>query len=272
VSTDASPTRARTEDPDHPLISVEFPSDKAVEQDHEWCRVTVDGKTHDIRFHDYDKIYEIPGLYEHLFYDRLECKSPETIRELLQEELDAADEEASGLNVLDLGAGNGMVGEELRDLGAGSIVGVDLLPEARMAAERDRPGTYDDYLALDLTALTDEQRQRLQAHRFNTMVTVAALGFGDIPPLAFAEAFNLVSDNGWIAFNIKEHFLDDGDPTGFSKLIGRLLETGVIEKRAEKVYCHRISTTGEPLDYVAIIGEKTSDVPEELIAEAEGRG
>jgi SAM-dependent methyltransferase len=271
VSTDASPTRARTEDPDHPLLSVEFPSDKSVEQDHEWCRVTVDGKTHDIRFHDYDEIYAIPGLYEHLFYDRLRCNSPETIRELLKEELDDADVDPSDLSVLDLGAGNGMAAEQLRDMGAGSVVGIDLLPEARAAAERDRPGLYEDYLAVDLTNLSDEHRRQLSGHRFNALVTVAALGFGDIPPLAFAEAFNLVSDGGWIAFNIKEHFLDDGDPTGFSKLIGRLLATGIIEQRAEKVYCHRYSTTGEPLDYVAIVGLKRSDVPAELIAEAEGR-
>jgi SAM-dependent methyltransferase len=266
VSIDATRTDTRSGS-----LHVEFPGDDELEQDHEWCRVTVDGKTRDIRFHDYDEIYAIPGLYEFLFYERLECCSPEVVRSLLEQELEAEDADPASLRVLDLGAGNGMVGEELADLGVRSIVGIDLLPEASAAAHRDRPGIYRDYFVLDLTELPDARRRDLQRHRFNALVTVAALGFGDIPPLAFAEAFNLVSDGGWIAFNIKEDFLSDSDPSGFSKLIGRLLETGIVEKRAEKVYCHRLSTTGDELDYVAIVGTKCSDVPAELIREAEGR-
>jgi SAM-dependent methyltransferase len=268
VSIDTTRTRGRSEDPARPL-AVAFPGDEALEQDHEWCRVTVDGQTRDIRFHDYEEIYSVPGLYEFLFYERLECCSPAVVRELLAGELDDEDVDPGSLRVLDLGAGNGMAGEQLADMGVKSVVGIDLLPQAAAAARRDRPGLYRDYFVLDLTELSDEHRRELRARRFNSLVTVAALGFGDIPPLAFAEAFNLVSDGGWIAFNIKEHFLDDGDPTGFSRLIGRLLETGIVEQRAEKVYRHRLSTNGEPLDYVAIVGVKRSDVPARLIEEAE---
>jgi SAM-dependent methyltransferase len=265
MSIDATRTDTRTRE-----LVVEFPGDDAVDQDHEWCRVTIDGETRDIRFHDYDEIYKVPGLYEFLFYERLKCCSPEVVRSLLEEALEGEDVDPASLRVLDLGAGNGMVGEELADLGVETIVGIDLLPEASAAAARDRPGIYEDYFVLDLTELPDARRRDLSRHRFNSLVTVAALGFGDIPPLAFAEAFNLVSDGGWIAFNIKEDFLSDGHPSGFSKLIGRLLETGVVEKKAEKVYCHRLSTTGDELDYVAIVGVKRSDVSAEMIREAEG--
>jgi SAM-dependent methyltransferase len=253
-------------------LAVEFPGDELLEQDVEWCRVTVGGETREIRFHDYHEIYAIPGLYEFLFYERLECCSPQVVRELLEQELRDEDVDPASLRVLDLGAGNGMVGEELAQLGVKTTVGIDLLPEAAMAAERDRPGVYERYHVLDLTALGDASRAELAGHRFNSLVTVAALGFGDIPPLAFAEAFNLVADGGWIAFNIKEHFLDDGEPTGFSRLIGKLLETGIVEQRAEKVYTHRLATNGDRLDYVAIVGVKRSDVPAALIREAEGAG
>ncbi|MEA2440265.1 MAG: hypothetical protein QOH76_1689 [Thermoleophilaceae bacterium] len=268
MSTDATPTRARTEDPARRL-AVEFPGDAALEQDHEWCRVTLDGQTRDIRFHDYHEIYSVPGLYEFLFYERLRCCSPEVVRGLLEEELESQDADPASLRVLDLGAGNGMVGEELADLGVGAITGIDLIPEAAAAAHRDRPGVYDDYFVVDLTEMSDDHRRELRARRFNALVTVAALGFGDIPPRAFAEAFDLVSDGGWIAFNIKEHFLDDGDSTGFSRLIDKLLETGILEQRAEKVYCHRLSTNGEPLDYVAVVGIKRSGIPAELVEAAE---
>jgi SAM-dependent methyltransferase len=252
-------------------LQVEFPGDESLEQDHEWCRVTVDGKTRDIRFHDYDEIYKIPGLYEFLFYERLKCCSPEVVCSLLEEELDAEGADPADLRVLDLGAGNGMVGEELAEMGVRSIVGIDLLPEAAAAAERDRPGIYDAYHVCDLTQLSDDVREQLRSRRFNSLVTVAALGFGDIPPLAFAEAFNLVANGGFVAFNIKEHFLDDGDPTGFSRLIGKVLETGIVEQRAEKVYTHRLATNGDELNYVAIVGIKRSDIPAALISEAEGR-
>src|SRR3954463_15524294 len=266
MTIDARPGRTPLE------IEVEFPGNELLEQDHEWCRVSVDGRTREIRFHDYHEIYAIPGLYEFLFYERLECCSPQVVCELLEQELRDEDVDPAGLRVLDLGAGNGMVGERLAELGAEAIVGIDLLPEAAAAAERDRPGIYERYHVLDLTALTAPRRRELRAHRFNSLVTVAALGFGDIPPLAFAEAFNLVADGGWIAFNIKEHFLDDGEPTGFSRLIGKLLETGVIDQRAEKVYTHRLATNGDALDYVAIVGVKRADVSAELIREAEGAG
>jgi hypothetical protein len=85
----------------------------------------------------------------------------------------------------------------------------------------------------------------------------------------FTAAFDLVAPGGWIAFNIKEDFLDDGEPTGFSRLIGRLLNSGIVEKRAEKVYRHRLSTNGDPLDYVALVGVKQSSIPDELVRDVE---
>src|SRR4051794_18310401 len=157
-------------------FAVEFPDDVARDQDHEWCRVTVNGAKRKIRFHDYDEIYSVPGLYECLFYQHLACCSPQVVRGLLEDALRDAGVPASTLRVLDLGAGNGMVGEELADLGADLIAGVDLLPEAAAAAKRDRPGVYDDYHVLDLTELSDGVRSELRDHRFNALVSVAALG------------------------------------------------------------------------------------------------
>ena len=51
------------------------------------------------------------------------------------------------------------------------------------------------------------------------MVTVAALGFGDIPTNAFIEAFNIISAVGWVACNIMETFFVKSDKTGFSSMI-----------------------------------------------------
>jgi predicted TPR repeat methyltransferase len=235
--------------------------ERRFDQDEEWCEVLVDGRPRRIRFHDYDEIYSIPGLYEHLFYELLECDSPRAVVDLLGRELNELGRGASTLRVLEVGAGNGMVGEELDELGVPTIVGVDIIEEAAMAAERDRPGTYDDYLVVDLTAIPPDVHESMRGRGFNCLVTVAALGFGDIPPDAFANAYNLVEPGGLIAFNIKEDFLTDGDGSGFANLIKQGLADGALEVKAEQRYRHRLSIAGEPLHYVAMVAAKRSDLP-----------
>ena len=237
------------------------------DQDEEFCEVALHGETRRIRFHDYHELYAIPGLYEQLFYEKLKCDSPHTIATLLDEQLD--DDAAADLRVLDVGAGNGMVGEELADMGASSLVGVDIIEEAAEATERDRPEVYDDYFIVDLTNPGAQTRRELQGKGFNCLVSVAALGFGDIPPLAFAEAYNFVEDGGYIAFNIKEDFLDRRDDTGFSRLIRRLMDEGALEVRAQHLYQHRLSLAGDPLHYVAMVAVKRGHALEDWVHDAE---
>jgi ubiquinone/menaquinone biosynthesis C-methylase UbiE len=265
-----STTSSRPHSPTRTAFTVEFPEGaERLEQDHEWCTLRRDGREDRIRFHDYGKIYEVPGLYEHLFYERLECESPQMVRSLLEGQLRKARVDPSALSVIDVGAGNGMVGEELADMGAGNLVGVDLLPEAAMAAERDRPDVYEEYFVVDLTNLSPDEFRAMEAHDFNCLTTVAALGFGDIPPQAFAEAYNLVSDGGWIAFNIKEDFLAGEDSSGFSRLMESLIETGRLEILTQERYRHRYAANGDPLIYVAMAGVKHDNASDRLVEKAE---
>ncbi len=243
-----------------------FPTvDELLDQDEEWCEVVVRGTRRRIRFHDYHELYEIRGLYEEVFSNRLQCQSPRVITRLINRVLAEEGIDPAELRVLDVGAGNGMVGEELRKLGARSIYGIDIIPEAATAAGRDRPGVYDDYLVADLTDLSPEGRATLAGAELNTMTTVAALGFGDMPPLAFVEAYNLISTPGWVAFNIKEHFVRDQDSSGFSRLIRRMLDEQAMLPLAEERYQHRLSVQGNPLYYVAFVARKERDVSEAWI-------
>jgi len=209
-----------------------------------------------IRFHDYHEIYEVPGLYEHIFHDHLKCASPQEVVGLLAEQLVAANVDPATLTALDVGAGNGLVGEQIERLGVPSIVGVDIIEEAAAAAARDRPSVYDDYVVCDLTALDDDERACLGTPTL--MTTVAALGFDDIPPEAFAEAYRAAAEGAWIAFNIKADFLEEDEETGFRGLIRRMLRDGALEILASRRYIHRLSTAGEPLEYVAVVGRKRS--------------
>src|SRR3954466_15917671 len=162
-------------------------------QDEEWCEVEVDGETRRLRFHDYSEIYAIPGLYERLIYERLGCQSPRGIAGLLRGGPPGRDADPADVRVLDLGAGNGIVAEELSEIGVEHFVGVDIIPEAAEAAERDRPGLYADYVVADLMKLDNATRKRFDEHQLNAFTCVAALGFGDIPPDVFCEALRRVN-------------------------------------------------------------------------------
>lgn len=251
-----------------PEFTVRFPEHGSrFDQDAEWCYVETPEGERRIRFHDYEEIFAIPGLYEYLFHEKLECRSPNVVVELIGEVLAKQSLPPGGLTVLDVGAGNGMVGEELVRLGVDSVVGVDIIPGAAAAAERDRPGVYADYRVVDLTALPAEEERRLDAAGFTAMTTVAALGFGDIPPAAFARAYNFVAPGGLVAFNIRDRFVSDRDSSGFSRLIHRMVEADVMEQLAEREYRHRLSISGTPLHYLAFVAEKHSDIPASWVAD-----
>jgi hypothetical protein len=231
-----------------------------LDQDQEYCVVEAGGERRQIRFHDYDEIFSVPGLYERLFADALSCDSPRVVVDLLHDALREQAQSPQELTVLDFGAGNGMVGEELARIETGSIVGLDLLEEAKAAAERDRPGVYDAYHALDLTGLRAAERETLEQHDFNALTCVAALGFGDVPVDAFATAFDLVADDGWVAFNIRERFLEETDTSGFSNMLATALDDGAIVEHARVSYTHRMSVSGEPLPYLAMVGRKQGEL------------
>jgi SAM-dependent methyltransferase len=228
-----------------------------LDQDEEWCEVEIDGRWKRIRFHDYHEVFGVPGLYEALFAERLECRSPSQVVSLLEDALAEHPEAPRDLRVLDVGAGNGMVGEELRRTGVEDVMGIDIIPEARIAAERDREGTYRDYLVADLTALDSTDRRRIESFAPNCLTVVAALGYGDIPTEAFLSACSFIPNEGWIAFNIKEDFLVEGeDRSGFSNLVRTLQREGALEVEAMRRYRHRLSVHGVPLRYVAFVGRK----------------
>lgn len=168
--------------------------------------------------------------------------------------------------MLDLGAGNGMMGEELKKHGIARLIGVDIIQEAYEATLRDRPGLYDAYYIEDFSNLDSDVSEEISLWHLDCMVTVAALGFGDIPTKAFIEAFNIIKSEGWIAFNIKETFLDTSDDSGFSRMIRELIFSEYLDIYHIERYRHRYSIEGEPLFYFAIAGRKNADVPNEFLS------
>lgn len=240
---------------------IEFPppNGEHVEQDEaSFDLVGTDGRE-EIRFHDYAAIYNHQGLYEQLFYDRLKCRSPEVVIDTLRNTLDHNSEQLSQLRVLDFGAGNGIVGEGLWKHGVARLVGADILEEARDATDRDRPGIYDAYSVADFTQLDEASEAELKSWAFNCLVSVAALGFGDTPPQAWAQALDLVEVGGWIAFNIRDSFLDASEQSGFSKMVRELIFSEYLDLYHLERYQHRYSINGDPLYYFVIVGRKAAE-------------
>jgi len=233
-------------------------TDGRVDQDEEWFEVVEGCRRRRMRMHDYAELFSTPGLYEALVYKTLECRSPERVLRPLEGAVAVAGQSFRNLRVLDLGAGNGIVGEMLRQMGAAEIVGVDILPEAAEAARRDHPEAYDDYLVVDLTETNEAAERRLEKLAPNCVVTVAALGYGDIPAEAFQKVLDQLETDGWLAMCIKDRFLDLEDDSGFGKLIRGQVRDGGIEIVHRERYVHRKSIAGEDLFYEAVIARKRS--------------
>lgn len=238
-------------------FKVTFPSQqKLLDQDEEWFIVEHDSGREKMRIHEYGRLYSIPGLYEEVVYDRLKCTSPEVVCGMLAQEIEQSEAADDALKVLDFGAGNGIAGEHLDKLAeVETLVGVDICPEAADAVRRDRPGLYDEYHVLDLARTGPEVEESLGEHDFNALVTVAALGFGDIPTTAFINAFNLCQDGAWVAFNIRDKFLEESDDTGYRRTLEAMMGQS-LDVHSTREYAHRISMTGEELYYQAVVGRK----------------
>lgn len=239
---------------------IKFPETECrLDQDEESIVIVSKNRCEEIKLHDYERFYSIPGLYEEVIYRRLKCASPRVVCCMLKEEMQKQRERTAKLRALDFGAGNGIVGECLEEeIGCEVLVGVDIIPEAMKATHRDRPGLYDEYYIMDLNGLDELHERQLKSWEFNALITVSALGYDDIPTRAFINAFNLLDNGAWIAFNIKDRFLSENDDSGFRETLDAMMGDSLSVLQI-KSYRHRLSLSGEPLQYYAIVGRKNKD-------------
>ena len=271
-----------------PLFQITFPQrddQNGVFQDAEVFDVVIKQR---IRIHDYDILFAYPHLYEYIRYpvkksvsqelimvgshvieDVLGCQSPQKMVGLLKQQLcsDAPNLSRGPLRILDVAAGNGRVGAELRDQlgkspGIKHLVRTDLLESARLATIRDRkPYPYDDYVVANL--LDTDTRVQWQKNPFNVVTVCAALGpgEGDLPLQVLDAVVNFLKEDGFLVFTVNsgveccsgryKFFLDslkkmDGD-TYWPSL--RKIDT--------LVYNHRLSVKGDWIEYAALVYQKT---------------
>lgn len=213
-----------------------------------------DGRTERMRLHEYDRVYAIPGLYEEVVQRRLECASPAEIADSVVDAAAVEGVAALDLRVFDLGAGNGVVGEELARRGVSTLVGLDNAPEAREAAARDRPGLYAEYLVGDLAehprapAVVDE-------HALNCLVAVGALGMGHITATSFDAAWRRFPAGSWLGVTVPEQLVAPG-ASDFGDYLETETAAGRLTVLSQERYRHRVLMDGSAVFYVAIVGRR----------------
>jgi len=183
-----------------------------------------------VHLHDYERLYRVPGLYEHVVQDLLGCRSPQVAADALADALTALGRAPSEVVLLDLGAGTGLVGELARRIGISRIVGIDALAAARAACLRDRPGVYCDYV-----------------------ISAGALGGTHASSAALVNALGLLPAGGPVVLTIDERWMQNGAPGGFRTLLASLLDSGQLRLMRRSRFRHRLSTSGTPIQYELIV-------------------
>lgn len=211
-----------------------------------------------VGFHDYAALYAVPGLYERVFHDELGMCTAQQVVGLYAEALGQLCRQPADERVLDLGAGNGLGGEELRRVGIGQVVGVDIEPAARKAALRDRPGAYDHYIVGDLASLPAAELASIAAMEPTAVLALSALGPGHAPPAVVDSALGFLATGGVFAFAVTPTLLPGREDaavqsTGYPDFLSDLFDNRA-DMLARHEYVHRRQTDGSDHLAVAFVG------------------
>ena len=216
----------------------------------EYFFIVHNGLKEKIKLQDYQKIYQITGLYDQVV-SLLKYKTPEVLSNLLTKELKKAAFTISQLTILELGAGNGIAGELLKHSGVENIYGVDIIKEAYEAMRRERPNVYKQYFVEDFSMISSETSKALNKINFNCLFCSSALFH--ISPPAFSYAFDLMNSHAWIVVNL-------WTTSGFEKGTGALIKQMQAEKTLKIIkqhnYQHRLTVGGEPIMCTGIVAQK----------------
>jgi hypothetical protein len=213
-----------------------------------------DGTVEQLRLHDYERLYALPGAYEEIVQDRLRCVSPAVIASLLGAAIDRLGRPRASARAIDIAAGNGISGEALLAEGIRPVLGTDIVDVARDAALRDRPDVYGEYLTLDLLALDPQQEHHLRSLRADVLQCVAPVGDsgGQLPQAALAAAARLLEPDSLVAYmHDPGPNPEDAVTYGFwrRELGSDVAATELIRQR----YVHRQTVNGRPYEMTGVV-------------------
>ncbi len=258
-TTDPQRSKASMSDYDYipKLYDVEYDAPESNRQSDEFFRATVDGARQRFNIHDYATLYRVPWLYDIALYHNLVCRTPTEMSAAIDKVWSEAGVERASLRALELGAGSGAFGHELRyKLGIPHLEAIDICPEAAQAAQRDRAGLYDAYHIDDLTDLSPAGEAALYAAELNVVAMASATGWGNHIPLAgFEQSFDLLTRGGWFIFHVKPN---DPDPECIELCawVENKVADGRLDQKYRGSHFHRKSSDGSDIYYDVVVGVK----------------
>ena len=239
----------------HPVVRLIGPP----EADGEYVALRNPGADEEIvHLHDYERLYRVPGLYEHIVQELLGCRSPEVAADALAEALDDLALDPSEVVLFDLGAGTGIVGELASAAGISTIVGLDALDAARTACLRDRPGVYADYLVGDLASSDSRPPHHAGGSSPDRADLRRRPRRHSRPRGGTDQRDRPAPGRRPVVFTIDERWTGTDGPGGFRTVISRLLASGRLRLIRRSRFEHRVSTSGKPIYYelvAAVTGE-----------------
>lgn len=214
-----------------------------------------DGTADAFRLHEYTRVYAVPGLYEEVVQERLQCASPSTLADGLFGCAADAGVQPADIAVFDLGAGNGVMGQALRERGVPTLVASDNIEAARDAARRDRPDLYAEYLVGDTDELP-QVPQLIREHGLNALVAAGALGLGHISAASFHRLWNRFPAGAWFAVTLHVDLAEPGGSDFGDYLAGFEDRADGGEILLRERFRHRLTMAGEPIDYVVVVARR----------------
>ena len=142
---------------------------------------------------------------------------------------------AKPARILDAGAGTGLVGVSLRQLGYTDLVAIDL--SAGMLEEAHRKQVYSEFHQMVLGETLD-----FEIAEFDAVISVGVFTFGHAPASAFDELVRVTKPGGYIVFSLRTDVYENN---GFREMQDGLTAAGKWEL-AEMTDQFRPMPKGEP--------------------------
>ena len=136
------------------------------------------------------------------------------------------------VNLVDIGAGTGLVGEALQQLGFTEVTAVDFSQEILDIARRK--GVYKDYRVLNLNFKLDE----FEGNRFDAAIGVGVFSYGQVEAGVLDELVRIVRPQGMIVFTQRVDFYST-NAMGFKEKQEQLSQAGawrLVERTAPAQY------------------------------------
>ncbi len=176
-----------------------------------------------------------------LFGYRAPARTAEVLSEKLEKALGA--DSSKGAKILDVGAGTGLVGERLVELGhdAASLAAADLSPDMLEVARRK--GCYLGGLFLCDLEDEDAAAEALGHSTFEAAVAVGTFTPNHAGTKSLDAMVRAVQPGGLLCFSLRDDF--QANPSnGFQHYLDALVTTGVLEKVGEtppELYTPKVS-------------------------------